>query len=253
MPGLPYSNYKKDIESFKKIFDDSNFRPDQLKIYPCQIVEDSPLSKIYKKIKYKPMSNLEIKKILVEMMKIIPYYCRVMRVMREIPKEKMLEDAASTSVRGDVHNELKNDGGIKEIRMREVGFQEGNVKLDTKLNVSKYDASNGIEYFLEIINSDDILFGLLRLRLTNDAFIPELKDCAIVRELHVYGQALKLGEKGEKSQHLGMGKKLLIEAQRIAKENNYKKIAIISGVGVREYYKKLGYQLHKNYMIKDLS
>lgn len=251
MPGLPYSNYEKDITTFKRLFEDENFRPDQLKIYPCQVVEDSPLAKIYERIGYTPMSDREIKEILKEMMRLIPDYCRVMRVMREIPKEKMKTTAASTSVRGDVHKDLQKEGGIKEIRMREVGFQE-DLKTETKLKTIEYTASGGEEYFLQVVNDDDILFGLLRLRLTKNTFIDALKDAAIVRELHVYGQALKLGEKGETSQHLGMGKMLMLEAQRIAKEKGYKRIAVISGVGVREYYRKLGYELEGTYMVKDL-
>jgi elongator complex protein 3 len=242
MPGLPYSNKRKDIQKFKLIFKDSRFKPDQLKLYPCQIVESSPLTKIYKKIKYKPYSNSEIEKLLIKMLKLVPRYCRVMRIMREIPKEKMKIEAASTSMRGDL-SKIKN---LKEIRSREIGQQKGEVDLKTKLKLTKYKASNGTEYFLETINSEDVLFGLLRLRLS--------KAGAMVREIHVYGQALKLGEEAKKSQHRGMGKQLLAKAEEIAKAKGFKKLRVISGVGVREYYEKLGYTLDKNkiYMGKEL-
>ncbi|NCN86258.1 tRNA uridine(34) 5-carboxymethylaminomethyl modification radical SAM/GNAT enzyme Elp3 [archaeon] len=253
MPGLPYSTIENDKEKFKLVFEDSRFRPDQLKIYPCQIVESSPLAKNYKEIGYTPYSNKEIRDFVKWMMHEIPEYCRVMRMMREIPKEKMLqEDVASTSMRGDITEELLKEGGIKEIRLREIGHQKGEVNLDVKLKTIEYDASEGKEIFLEMVNKDDVLFGLLRLRFTKETFIPELKDAAIVRELHVYGQALKLGSEAKRSQHRGMGKELMNEAEKLAKETGYKKIAVISGVGVREYYKKLGYRLEGDYMVKIL-
>ena len=271
MPGLPYSNPEKDLEKFKLVFEDSRFRPDQLKIYPCQIVEDSPLALMYEKIGYKPYSNEVIKELLIKMFKIIPDYCRVMRVMREIPKEKMKVEAASTSMRGEIQKELK-DSGIKEIRMREIGFQGKDVDLKTNLKIIEYEASEGKEYFLEAVNNDDVLFGLLRLRVKNKT--------AIVRELHVYGQALNLGEKGDlasqgstpkgrenlfeapreckdihslqRAQHKGLGKMFMEEAEKIALKDGCREIKVISGVGVREYYRKLRYVLDDDgYMVKN--
>ncbi len=253
MPGLPYSNFKNDIKKFKLIFEDSRFRPDQLKIYPCQIVEDSPLARMYQKINYESYSNEEIKRILSEMFKIIPEYCRVMRVMREIPKEKMKIKPASTSIRGEVEKELREKKiYVKEIRMREIGFNKKNLDLNTKLKITEYDSSGGKEFFLEIVNSKNILFGLARLRFPKETFLKELENCAIIRELHIYGKALKIGEKGEDSQHLGFGKLLMTECEKIAKENDYKRIAVISGTGVRDYYRKIGYNLEGTYMVKYL-
>ena len=116
---------------------------------------------------------------------------------------------------------------------------------------------NGVEkkdlqLFLEVVNSDDVLFGLLRLRFPKRTLFPELKGAAVIRELHVYGQALNLGEKGKDSQHTGLGKFLMNEAEKLAKVNGFKRIAVISGVGVREYYRKLGYCLDGTYMVKDI-
>lgn len=250
MPGLPYSNKKLDKEKFKLIFKNKKFKPDQLKIYPCQIVESSPLEKIYEKINYKPYTNQEIYDFILWMMEKIPRYCRVMRMMREIPKEKMKIEAASTSMRGDIRKELIKNKKINEIRFREIGQQPNPEKIDlkTKLKITKYNASNGKEYFLEIVNKENVLFGLLRLRLTKKP------NQAIIREIHVYGQALNLKEKGQTSQHLGYGKMLLKKAEQIAKKQNHTKLKIISGVGVREYYRKLGYNLDKDkiYMEKEL-
>jgi elongator complex protein 3 len=148
-------------------------------------------------------------------------------------------------LRNEIERELrKKKTKLKEIRYREIGFalQRGEVNLDLKLKKTKYKASGGDEYFLEIVNKDDILFGLLRLRLS--------KKGAMIREIHVYGQSLKLGQKGKISQHRGLGKQLITEAEKIAKKNKYKKLKIISGIGVREYYRKLGYKLEDTYMVK---
>lgn len=259
MPGLPYSNPKKDIEMFKKIFSDPRFRPDQLKIYPCQIVRDSPLEKMYQRIKYRPYDEKQTKEIVKEMMQMIPGYCRVMRIMREIPGEKMVFDPVKLDLRKDIEEELRiSNTKIKEIRMREIGFNPTSSKLGqsgeigfnkfqnqkVKLKITKYRASEGEEYFLELINDQDVLFGLLRLRIFDGK--------AIVRELHVYGQALNIGERGKVSQHKGFGKWLMDEAEKITRKNKIKKLSVISGIGVREYYKKLGYKLEGFYMVKKI-
>ena len=245
MPGLPYSNPKKDLEMFKEIFDDERFRPDQLKIYPCQVVEDSPLAKTHKIIKFTPYSEEETKKLLFEMMQIIPEYCRLMRMMREFPKEKLVDGLIRLDLRKEIEDNIrKTNKKIKEIRMREIGFNK-DVDLKIKLKVIEYNSSNGREFFLEIVNDDNIIFGLLRLRIS--------KGKSIIRELHVYGQSVKLKEKHEEaSQHKGIGKFLMKEAEKIAKENKIKKLKVISGVGVREYYRKMGYILEGYYMVKNL-
>jgi elongator complex protein 3 len=245
MPGLPLSGLKKDLQIFKKIFSDEKFKPDQLKIYPCQVIKGSKLEELYYKRKYKPYTKEETEQILISMLKLVPRYCRVMRVMREIPPDYLIAGTTRIDLRKDVEAELrKNDSKIKEIRYREVGFNQQELDLNLKLKITKYKASGGDEYFLEIVNKDDILFGLLRLRIAN-------KD-AIIRELHVYGKALKLGEEGKSSQHTGLGKWLMEEAEKIVKKNKIEELRIISGVGVREYYKKLGYELEKEYMVKKL-
>ena len=257
MPGLPYSNMKKDLKLFKKIFSDEKFRPDQLKIYPCQVVSDSPLEKTYQSIKFQPYSEKQAEEIIAKMMILIPEYCRVMRVMREFPKEKMILGIEKLDLRKDLEKEMrKNVIKIKEIRMRENGYNK-NVNPNVRLKIVEYKASEGKEFFLEFVNEENILFGLLRLRISDDK--------SMVRELHVYGQAINLGEKGLSkkedyaketfgvlAQHRGMGKMLMQKAEEITKKNKIKKISVISGVGVREYYRKLGYKLEKNYMVKDL-
>ena len=244
---MVHKSKEKDLKLFKKIFQSEKFRPDQLKIYPCQIIKDSPLAKTYKLIKYVPYNEKETKEILIKMMKIIPDYCRVMRMMREFPKEKLIKGTEKLDLRKDIEEEFRNKGlKIREIRMREIGFNKNASDLDAKIKIIEYQASGGKEYFLEFTNKENILFGLLRLRVFNKT--------AIIRELHIYGQALNLGEEGAESQHIGLGKRLIKKAEEIAKENGFKKLSVISGIGVREYYKKLGYKLDEEgiYMIKKL-
>ncbi len=163
--------------------------------------------------------------------------------MREIPPEYLVAGTTRIDLRKDVEGELRvNKSKIKEIRFREIGFNKEKLNLNLELKITKYKASEGKEYFLEIVNKDDVLFGLLRLRIADGK--------SIIRELHVYGQSLKLGEKGKLSQHKGFGKMLMKEAEKISKKEGAKKISVISGVGVREYYQKLGYSLEDTYMVK---
>ncbi|MBU2562093.1 MAG: GNAT family N-acetyltransferase, partial [Nanoarchaeota archaeon] len=254
MPGLPGSSLKKDLKLFKKLFSDEKFKPDQLKIYPCQVMPSSELENLYWKKKYVPYTKLQIQEILVAMLKEIPRYCRVMRIMREIPPQYIVAGTRRIDLRKDIEEKLRKKRiKLKEIRFREIGFalqcvrvQNKKINLNLKLKITKYQASNGKEFFLEIANKNDTLFALLRLRI--------IGNNAIVRELHVYGPALKLGERNLRaSQHQGLGKWLMSEAEKISKKNKIKKLKIISGVGAREYYRKLGYNLDKDeYMVKFL-
>ena len=263
MPGLPGSNIKKDIKLFKKIFSNSKFKPDQVKLYPCQVMPGSILEKRYWNKEYLPYTKEQTERVLLAMMKIVPRYARIMRIMREIPTDYLVAGTIRIDLRNEIENELRKKKnttqgrtpknilaniftkGLKEIRYREIGFalrDNREVNLDLKLKKTKYKASEGTEYFLEIVNKDDILFGLLRLRLS--------KAGAMIREIHVYGQSLKLKEKGKFSQHKGLGKWLMNEAEKITKKNKFKKLKVISGIGVREYYKKLCYKLEGTYMVK---
>lgn len=290
MPGLPGSNLKKDLEFFKKLFSDQRFKPDQLKIYPCQVMPGSELESLYWEGKYKPYTREQTEKLLIQMLRIVPRYCRVMRIMREIPPEYLIAGTVRIDLRKDIEEGLrKKNIKLKEIRYREVGFAlRDNRKINTnlKLKITKYHASNGKEYFLEVINEDNILFGLLRCRIfdkspqiaranaleKDDELINKPKKSidltaskkfrasgnerankqAIIRELHIYGQSLKLGDKNNLAvQHKGIGIFLMNEAEEVSKNEKVKKLGVISGVGAREYYRKLGYELKKGYMVKE--
>lgn len=249
MPGLPGSNPKKDLALFKKLFSDSRFKPDQLKIYPCQVLPGSELETYYWKGKYKPYDKERTIKVLTSMLKLVPRYCRIMRVMREIPPEYLVAGVVNIDLRKDIEEELRNKKcKINEIRWREIGFarrDKREIDFNLKLKSTKYLASGGREFFLEIANKDDLLFGLLRLRIN--------KNIGLIRELHVYGKTLNLGEKADgASQHHGLGKWLMEESENICRKEGCNKISVISGVGVREYYGNLGYRLNKTYMEKGL-
>ncbi len=259
MPGLPGSNIKKDIEMFSKLFSDERFRPDGLKIYPCQVIKGAELEKNYYKGKYYPYTEQEIKNLIKKFLYLTPRYCRIMRIMREIPPDYLIAGTTRIDLRKDIEEELRKAGKknqIKEIRFREAGLRSRYQKIDNKnliLKATKYKASGGDEYFLEIINKQDILFALCRLRVRKN----NGKIYGAIRELHVYGQSLSLGEKSNSftvSQHRGLGKKLVRKAEGIARNCGVKTLQIISGVGVRQYYEKLGYNLDKEgiYMEKVL-
>lgn len=265
MPGLPMSNPKKDLKLFKEVFKNQDYKPDQVKIYPTQVMKNSGLEKDFKRGKYKPYDLETTKKLLIEMFKVIPSYCRAMRVMRQFSPEHLIAGTTRISLRMDIDEELrKKKIKVNEIRFREIGFwkkfnSEVNHKL--KIKTEEYKAADGKEYFIQAVNQDNVLFGLLRLRIpgkTEDTVVPEIKNSALVRELHVYGQAIEIGKKGTKdSQHKGLGKKLMKEAEKIVKKESkknpsLKKLAVISGIGVRQYYRKLGYKLQGNFMLKKI-
>lgn len=245
MPGLPYSNPKKDISMFKKLFSSSNFRPDQIKIYPCQVLKGATLTKLYYEGEYVPYTKEQTKKIIIQMLKLSPRYCRIMRIMREIPLAYLVAGVKHIDMRKDIEEEIrKRKIKINEIRFREIGFalrDKRKVKTDIKLKVTRYTASDAKEFFIEAINQNGILFGLIRLRLEKSK-----KSVATIRELHIYGPTLGIGKIAKKEwQHKGLGKILMAKAEKIAKRKRYTKIRVISGIGVREYYKKLGYKIDK--------
>jgi elongator complex protein 3 len=262
MPGIPGSNLKKDIIMFKMLFSSEKFKPDQLKIYPCQVIKGAELESWLENERYFPYDEKILAKLLAKMILLTPEYCRIMRIMREIPPEYIAAGIRRIDLRKDVEAELrksvKDMKNVKEIRMREIGFAaRRNQPVDThlKLKTISYKASGGKEYFISVVNKDNILFGLVRLRIPgkDNSFLPELKGAAIVRELHVYGPTANIGERREDFwQHKGLGKLLMKEAEKLAKKAKKAKIAVISGVGVREYYRQLGYKLDGSFMSKRL-
>ncbi|MGV8171612.1 MAG: tRNA uridine(34) 5-carboxymethylaminomethyl modification radical SAM/GNAT enzyme Elp3 [Candidatus Woesearchaeota archaeon] len=258
MPGLPDTDgqrisKEKDIESLKMLFESPDFRPDMLKIYPCMVMPGTLLKKYYDEGKFEPLSTKEAAEIIVESYKFIPEYCRIMRIQRDIPSYATTAGVDRTNLRQYV-DELAKAREIhsKDIKSREIGLEK--VEGKSELITREYEANNGKEYFISIENHDKIL-GFARLRLPQRSIHPVItQTSALIRELHVYGQAVSIGKSDEdKTQHKGIGKILMAKAEEIAKENERDKVIVISGVGVRGYYRKLGYALEGPYMTKLLS
>jgi elongator complex protein 3 len=248
-----------DIEDFKKLFSDPQLRPDMLKIYPSLVIENTPLFEEYKQGKYTPYSDEDMIKVLTEAKRNVPKWVRIMRVQREISPKEIIAGPKSGNLRQIVHQNLAKLGqSCKCIRCREAGLSNNRAGGgDVKLNRIDYDSSGGKEVFLSYEDKNESIYGFLRLRKPSiDAHRDEIdQDTCIVREIHVYGKSLKLGEKGEDEiQHSGLGKNLMREAEKISKEEfDAKKILVISAVGTREYYQKLGYSLYGPYMSKTLN
>ncbi|MFC1647746.1 elongator complex protein 3 [Patescibacteria group bacterium] len=253
MPNLYGSSIKKDLEAFKELFDDPDFRPDWLKIYPCVVTPYSELEKMYKAGKHKPYSDEELIDLLVEMKKLIPEYVRVARLYRDIPAESILGGSKISNMRQVIHEKMANTGEkCKCIRCREIKrFVPEKVELIERV----YDSSNGKEHFLSFEDTpNDKLIAFLRLRIPSRTFIRDLEGASVIRELHTYGVQIPIDQKGTAGvQHKGYGKKLIERAGEITKACGLEKMAVISGVGVREYYKKQSFKLGDSFMIKKLT
>jgi len=260
MPGLPNSSPEQDIEDFRQLFYDERFKPDMLKIYPTLVVENTGLFKMFMDGKYNAYDDEDLIDVIIQVKKMIPRWIRIMRIQREIASEDIIAGPKSRNLRQIVLNKLKAEGWkCSCIRCREVGLVRPRRDLDSnnvKLLKERYGASDGEEMFMSYEDPEnDVLFGFLRMRSPSEkAHRQEVKDSCIVRELHVYGQALQLGRRDVTSwQHRGYGSMLMKESERIALEEfDAKKMLVISAIGTREYYGKLGYTLEGPYMAKQL-
>jgi len=257
MPGMPGSDFDKDLKMFKRVFESDNFKPDMLKIYPCLLIKPEfgqpELHKMYERHEWSPLSNEQAAELIAEAKRTIPKWVRIMRIQRDIPSPIIQEGVKASNLRQLVQEKVRTKGiKCNCIRCREI---KGEKPAEAKLVREDYSASGGKEIFLSIEDTvNDRLLAFLRLREPGSVFRPELEGAMGVRELHVYGQMLEIDKKPKKEiQHRGYGEQLLREAERIAKEEfDKKKLAVISGVGVREYYYKLGYKRDGPYVSKSL-
>jgi ELP3 family radical SAM enzyme/protein acetyltransferase len=258
-----YDPVKTDMDMMTKVLSDSSYELDQWKIYPTEVTQFTKIREWYNSGEYNPYAELEdgrfLEEVIIHAKKMMKPWIRINRVIRDIPNISIEGGNTCTNMRNRIEQRMKEEGvSCKCIRCREIKLR----KIDyntVEFKKRVYEASNGIEYFLSFETQDERnLLGYLRLRLnkTNDMVQPELYDTAFIRELHVLGKHTEINANSETekyAQHRGYGKQLIKIAESIAKENGFKKIAIISGIGVREYYRKQGYHLENTYMMKKIN
>jgi elongator complex protein 3 len=258
MPHLPGMDIEGDVRNFKKLFRDSRFKPDYLKIYPTLVTEGTALQRMWKDGEYEALTDENAVELLAQIKSFLPKWVRLQRIQRDIPAYQILAGTRKSNIRQLARSMLEEHGGSCQcIRCREVGHNILNGKYphpdNIKLVVEKYDCCDGVEHFISFEDiQSDILIGFLRLRFPHDPYRPELHNSALVRELHVYGSMVPVGEHAKEYawQHRGYGAELLAHAEEVAKDAGFKKISVISGIGVREYYRKQGYILDGVYMSK---
>jgi len=260
MPGLPNTTKEMDLNGLKQLFENQDYMPDMMKIYPCMVMEGTKLYDDWKAKRFIPLTTKEAAEIIAEAKKYVPKWCRIMRVQRDIPTFVTSSGVDRTNLRQYVEKICKEKNiKCKCIRCREVGFHlRKGTKLDfnnTQTTITEYKASKGKEFFIAAEDlKKDVLFGFCRLRFPSQFLREEItEDSALVRELHVFSPATQIGRKSDESfQHRGIGKNLLMNAEKIAKQNNKNKMVVISGIGAREYFRKFGYELEGVYMVKKL-
>lgn len=247
MANLYGSIPKKDIADFKRLFSDLALRPDELKIYPCSLVGSAELIQYYEDGRWRPYTEAELLAVLSAAMLHTPPYCRLTRVIRDIPSQYIVEGNKKTNFRQLVEDQLrKNEQQSRDIRAREIRGQTkdiGQLQLVTR----RYNTTVSTEYFLEwnqvdVAQPDGLILGFLRLSLPRaKSYIAELDQAAIIREIHIYGELTPLGQRHEKAQHGGLGSQLLEQAKAVARKHGFAKLAVISAVGTREYYRARGF------------
>jgi len=262
MPGLPGANFERDIEAFERVFNDPIFRPDMLKIYPCLVLEGTKIHDWWREGLYRPYSTEEATEFLSLIKTKVPAWVRIMRVQRDIPAQLIVAGVKRSNLRQLIWNYMRDKGlHCHCIRCREVGHRmlvEGVAPRveDVSTTTTEYEASSGREFFLCVEDqTKDILIGYLRLRLPSTrAHRPEIRDepTTLVREL--YGTTVPVADRVEGAwQHRGYGKALLRRAEEISREQGARKILVTSALGVRQYFRKLGYERMGPYMGRRLN
>jgi elongator complex protein 3 len=253
MANLYGSSVEDDKKDFHQLFSDPDFKPDELKIYPCSLIASAELMQYYKRGDWKPYEYHELLDIVSFAVSDTPEYCRLTRVIRDIPSTDIVEGNKLTNFRQIAQDNLKkNEVAMKDIRAREIRNQEVDwAKI--KLDIVEYPTSVSTEYFLQMV-CEGKLVGFLRLSFPTEAsFIDELKDAAIIREIHVYGPAQNIGAKNKNAQHQGLGTQLIEKAVEMATQSGFKTLAVISAIGTKNYYRKKGFTDGEFYQFRDLN
>jgi elongator complex protein 3 len=256
MPNLPGSTVQDDLNVFQELFTNPHFKPDMLKIYPCLVVKESELYSWWLSRKYKPYSSDMTIDLVAQIKRIVPPWIRIMRVQRDIPAKVIIDGVKKSNLRELVQKRLsETQGKCQCIRCREIGLKYKVIPSSLNIEIRKHEyyASEGIEYFISAEDFEkDILLGYLRLRIpSKKLYRSDVEGAALVRELHVFGRMVPVGQRvSDAFQHKGWGKALLAEGEYEALRNGLEKVLVNSGLGVRPYYRKLGYELEEPYMVK---
>ena len=257
MPMLPSSTPDMDRKMFDEVLTNPNLQVDQWKVYPTSVVPWSVLETWYKSGKYKPYSNEELFNVLIEMKRKVYNRIRLIRIVRDINDHYIIGGCSVTHMRQLLLKKLEKEQEFcKCIRCRSV--KDSTIDPNYKMRVDKFDASGGVEYFISFVSENEkVLYGFCRLRINNDKdteVLDEIKNHALIRELHVYSSMTPVEDKSSNNiQHRGFGKNLLKKAEELSIQHGYRNIAVISGVGVRNYYRKFGYELDDTYMKKQFN
>lgn len=260
MPNLMGSTPDGDLASVREIFQDSGFRPDEVKIYPTVVTPGSQLETIWRNGGFAPYDDETLIALMARIQGEIPRYVRLNRMYRDIPASEILAGSKLANLRQITDNRMNELGLVRtDISAREVRAK-GNDPANAVLRTTEYEASGGTEYFLEWIDpADETVFSLLRLRVPgkdSNLLFPVLQHAALIRELHTFGDQLRIGEDGaNQGQHRGFGKRLIEAAETIVRERHpdITRLAVISGIGVREYYANRGYEVADGYMVKPIT
>eukprot|EP01083_Nonionella_stella_P051015 135481_1 len=259
MPDLPGSSVALDEEMFYYVLNSTLIQADQWKIYPCQTTKYTVIRSWFEEGKYVPFKPQELLDLLIKVKCHVHPWIRLNRVIRDIPNQYIIGGNQITNLRQFLEKHMAQYGAkCACIRCREIRTKKIDQSNRVILKIRSFESSGGIEYFIsyETVN-EEIIFGFVRLRICSDFEVvkdifPELVGCAMIRELHVYGQMIPVFDKKKSTQHKGFGKKLMNAAEQIAVTNGFKKLSVIAGVGTRNYYRKIGYKLKGTYMIKQL-
>ncbi len=259
MLGLPGSSPEKDLEMFRKIFEDPQFRPDGIKIYPTMVLPGTELYEWWKSGRYAPYPQETLVELIIRIKQMVPEWVRIHRILRDIPLNLTVAGVERGDLRNVVRKEMEKRGlRCKCIRCREIGhviYRTGKIpEGDLELRVNEYEANLGREYFVTI-EKGDALVGMLRLRIPSErAHRKEVQNAGVVRQLHVFGPMVPVGQKPSELQwqHRGIGTALMRKAEEICLEQECKKMVVLSGLGVKDYYRRLGFEREGPYMSKKL-
>ncbi len=255
MPNLLGATPESDVEDFARLW--QGLCPDEIKIYPTQLLQSTELYAFWQRGEYQPYTTEQLIELLATIKATIPPYCRVNRVIRDIPSTHVVAGNRRTSLRQDVLREMERRGQrCRCIRCREVREQPVQPQA-LELQDLTYAADGAEEHFLSFVTPQDRLAAFLRLSLPQeripDLGIADLEDAALIREVHVYGQSLPVGaERQGAAQHIGLGTRLLQEAETLARSRGYRRLAVIAAIGTRRYYLERGFYRGELYLLKDL-